>query len=608
MNPAISTKVPGPASATEFLNIAVYKFVSLDDLEALRDELKHACVDLGLRGTILLSREGINMFLAGVPERVESFLGQLAVRPEFQELDVKKSYSSKVPFRRMLVRLKKEIIPCGLAEIQPGEKTSPKLPAEQLKRWLDEGKQLRLLDVRNNYEIELGTFRGAEHLSLGHFRDFQEAIDQFPEAAKSEPIVMFCTGGIRCEKAGPVMEKAGFREVYQLDGGILKYFEECGDAHYDGACFVFDGRVALDPQLKPTGNLLCFSCQAVLTSEDVSSGKFLFGEYCPQCYVDPDQRRAEAFLNRQAAVRAVAETQPGSQPYDNLREIHVPGRFAGWKLIDFLDAWQPAIGREQWLGWLAQGHITNHVTCQPEQLVREGECFRQHMPDTVEPEINPDIALIHEDDSLVVVNKPAPLPTHPSGRFHRNTLSYILGQVYSKEKLRVTHRLDANTTGVVLLCRRYQPARFVQPQFTERQVGKVYFARVHGVPDWREMICREPISDRPAGKVGGRRISPTGLAAETQFRVIEKFADGTTLVEAIPLTGRTHQIRLHLAHLGHSVLGDPLYLENSEMGQSQTLPRGAAPMCLHAHSLRLIHPDSRKEVSYQAPLPEWARS
>src|SRR5690606_19428831 len=123
---------------------------------------------------------------------------------------------------------KKEIIAFGVDGVAPEQQTSPKLSARELKQWLDAGRSVRLLDTRNTYEYNLGTFDGAEHLNIDHFRDFPEAIGQLPEESKRQPIVMFCTGGIRCEKAGPMMEQAGFEEVYQLDGGILKYFEECG--------------------------------------------------------------------------------------------------------------------------------------------------------------------------------------------------------------------------------------------------------------------------------------------------------------------------------------------------------------------------------------------
>ncbi len=613
MNTSATANSPEkPLPSDTFLNVAAYKFASLGGLEDLRGELRTRCLDLDLKGTILLSPEGINLFLAGVPTSVDDFLDYLTTMPEFLDLEVKRSYSDKLPFRRMLVRLKKEIIPCGAASIRPQDTTSPKLGARELKQWLDEGRDIRLLDVRNNYEFELGTFRGAEQLDLRHFREFGQAIERIPENEKQQPVVMFCTGGIRCEKAGPLMEQAGFEHVYQLDGGILKYFEECGGEHYEGDCFVFDGRVAVDSHLQPTGNLLCFACQAVLTADDVASGKFLFGQYCPRCYQEPRQRRKAEYLQRQQRIRTLADAQPGCQPYDNVRKIHVPGRFAGHTLIDFLSAWLPNVSRGQWLQWLEQELITGTRVGRPDQVVREGECFIQHMPDTVEPMINPNIELLHEDSGLVVVNKPAPLPCHPSGRFNRNSLVSILAGAYPNEKLRVAHRLDALATGLVVLCRKYQAARYVQPQFAEQQVHKGYLARVQGHPDWQQTTCNAAISAEAQGAAGRRRVTDDGQSATTHFRVVRRFDDQTALLQAIPQTGRTHQIRLHLAHLGHAICGDDLYATDappSVGGATATESEDAvsAELCLHARQLSLIHPEPEQSVTYVAPLPEWAR-
>ncbi len=560
------------ATETAILNIAAYKFVSLTNLPAYRSELRRLCNDLSLRGTIMLSPEGINLFIAGEEASVRHLVEHLRSNPLLEDLEVKESYSDKQPFNRMLVKLKREIIAFGIDAVRPAVKTSPKLKATELRQWLSEGRKVRLLDTRNVYEVELGTFRNAEHLSIHHFRDFPEAIAQLPEESKDEPIVMFCTGGIRCEKAGPLMEQAGFKQIYQLEGGILKYFEECGGEHYDGACFVFDNRVALDPELKPTGELLCFACQSVITHEDMMSPKFLFGEYCPKCYLTDEQAYRRKIEKRQAAIRKLSNPLPGSVPYDNVREIHVPGRFDHCTLIDFLDAWHPPIGREQWLAWIGEGSITfQEQVVAPERIVRGGECYVQHMPGTVEPDVNANIELLHEDEFLVVVNKPAPLPSHASGRFNRNTLDYIVGAAYRPEKLRIAHRLDANTTGLVVFCRKHAASRYVQPQFTQHAVEKVYLARVHGHPTWQTMTCDAAISQEPSTR-GSRSIdSQQGQAAISDFRVMQRLEDGTSLLEVHPLTGRTNQIRIHLWHLGHAVVGDSLYLLNHELGSSPTI-------------------------------------
>lgn len=240
------------AETAPTVNLAAYKFATLSGLDERREVLRELTRRLQLMGTILLSPEGINLFIAGPRQAIDEFIITIESDTEIGKLDIKESLTDYQPFNRMLVKLKKEIIAFGVEGIDPAKRTSPKLPAKELKQWLDEGKQVTLLDVRNDYEISLGTFEGAEPIGLKHFRHFPEAVDALPEERKEETIVMFCTGGIRCEKAGPYMEQAGFKNIFQLEGGILKYFEECGSEHYDGECFVFDQRVAVDGDLQET--------------------------------------------------------------------------------------------------------------------------------------------------------------------------------------------------------------------------------------------------------------------------------------------------------------------------------------------------------------------
>ena len=279
----MSTQVSPPKTAS-VVNIAAYKFVSLTGLPERRQQLRERCLELDLKGTILLSPEGINLFLAGSRDRLDCLLAELTSDPEIGALEVKESLSDHQPFSRMLVRLKQEIIAFGITGIEPGQRTSPKLSAAELKRWLDEGRRVTLLDVRNDYEVELGTFAGAKAIGVDHFRDFPSAADSLPDDSKDETIVMFCTGGIRCEKAGPYMERIGFKNIYQLEGGILKYFEECGQDHYQGECFVFDKRVALDADLQETDTALCYACQRTLSAEEQQSPYYVIGESCSYCY------------------------------------------------------------------------------------------------------------------------------------------------------------------------------------------------------------------------------------------------------------------------------------------------------------------------------------
>jgi len=232
------------------VNIAAYKFADLGGLAELRSELLALCQRLQLKGTILLSPEGVNLFVAGQRAPVDALLARLRAIPQLHELEAKKSFSDAQPFRRMLVKIKREIIPFGVAGIDPRHSTSRRLLARELKRWLDEGRPVTLLDTRNDFEVQIGTFTNAKAIGVDNFRDFPAAAEQLPEELKKRPVVTFCTGGIRCEKAAPLLEREGFTEVYQLDGGILKYFEECGGAHFRGDCFVFDDRIALDSSLR----------------------------------------------------------------------------------------------------------------------------------------------------------------------------------------------------------------------------------------------------------------------------------------------------------------------------------------------------------------------
>ena len=266
------------------INISTYKFTPLGDLPALKERLLELSLKVGLKGTILLSPEGINIFVAGTRGQLDPVLTEIRTIPGLADLKPKESESDRQPYNRMLVKIKKEIIAFGIEGIEPGRQTSPKLPARTLKQWLDEGRPVTLLDTRNDYEVRMGTFCGAVPAGIEHFREFPEAVRKLPDALKTQPIVMFCTGGIRCEKAGPFMEQAGFKNVHQLDGGILKYFEECGGAHYEGECFVFDRRVGVDPALRETNSVLCFACQMPLKEEEQRHPHYVPDVSCPHCF------------------------------------------------------------------------------------------------------------------------------------------------------------------------------------------------------------------------------------------------------------------------------------------------------------------------------------
>ncbi|MFZ4116487.1 MAG: rhodanese-related sulfurtransferase [Chthoniobacterales bacterium] len=275
-----------------FINIAGYHFSTLEDLPALKKDLEQLCTTLGLKGTILLSTEGINFFVAGLRTATDQLLAELRQIPGCAALEVKESESLGQPFRRMLIKIKKEIISFGVEGIDPARYSSPKLSPKKLKEWLDAKKPVVLLDTRNDYEIRMGTFQGALPAGIEHFRHFPEAVKKLPEELKEATIVTFCTGGIRCEKAGSFMEREGFKNIFQLEGGILNYFKECGDAHYDGECFVFDKRVCVDTGLQETQSILCFKCQMPLTEADQAHPHYKLEVSCPHCFGREKKKKA----------------------------------------------------------------------------------------------------------------------------------------------------------------------------------------------------------------------------------------------------------------------------------------------------------------------------
>lgn len=594
-------------AARPFVNIAAYRFASLEDLKSLRAELLVSSKEWRLKGTILLSPEGINLFVAGEGESVERLLARLRAIPGLEDLAPKYSESDEQPFRRMLVRIKREIIAFGVEGIDPARRTSPKLSAKELKAWLDEGRPVTLLDTRNDYEVKLGTFENAVTLDLDTFRNFPKAVETLPEELKEQPVVMFCTGGIRCEKAGPFMESVGYRNILQLDGGILKYFEECGGDHFQGECFVFDRRVGVDPGLAETDNTQCFQCLAPLTPEDQADPRYVYGRSCPHCHETPAAQTARTIAEREAALRTLASPLPGSEPYENLRPFHIPARYDGQTLLDALAGTFDHVPRGEWLELCAGGRFLNDDD-QPvpaDQRVRGGECYRRRMPVAAEPDVNAAIRILHEDEALVIVDKPAPLPVHPSGRFNRNTLLHLLNEVYAPQVLRPVHRLDANTTGVMVLARTRHHASRIQPQFALGEVAKTYLARVQGHPPEDRFACDAAITSEP-GNLGSRDVDPHGLAARTEFEVLERFADGTALLRVRPLTGRTNQIRVHLWTLGWPISGEQAYVAADQLGDQQTHAPGDAPLCLHALSVEFTHPISRERVRFEAPPPAWA--
>ena len=240
----------------QILNIAAYKFIALDDLPALQAALREAAQTRALRGTVLLAEEGINLFLAGGSSDIHDFLAWLCSDARFFDLAVKESWSTTQPFRKLLVKVKPEIIRMAHPAIRPAAGRAPSVDAKTLKRWLDaghddKGRPVVTLDTRNDFEADVGTFRNAIDWRISKFTEFPQALLAHRDELAGKTVVSFCTGGIRCEKAAIFMREAGVDHVFQLEGGILKYFEDEGHAHFDGECFVFDDRRAVDATLNP---------------------------------------------------------------------------------------------------------------------------------------------------------------------------------------------------------------------------------------------------------------------------------------------------------------------------------------------------------------------
>lgn len=265
-NPA-TRQVSGNASRPGYLNLLGYRFIALEYLPILQADLHAALAETGILGTILLADEGINIALAGTHEQCAAARAVFEADDRFRDVWLKESHSEILPFSKLKVRIRHEIIAFDGPQAHRRQLQRPEAPAlapETLVEWLDAGKELTMLDTRNTYEVESGTFTGAEHLDISHFREYQRAILERLQDGRldpAKPIVTFCTGGIRCEKAAPWMLEQGFREIYQIEGGILNYFEKTGGKHWEGDCFVFDDRVELDKQLQPTGASWCNDCQ-----------------------------------------------------------------------------------------------------------------------------------------------------------------------------------------------------------------------------------------------------------------------------------------------------------------------------------------------------------
>ncbi|MBW4686051.1 MAG: rhodanese-related sulfurtransferase [Komarekiella atlantica HA4396-MV6] len=263
----------------------LYKFVKLPDFADKRDSLLSYCQEQGVKGTILLAAEGINGTIAGSRQAVDSVISFVRSDLRLADLEYKESYTDTPPFERMKVRLKPEIVTLGLPEVDPNEQVGTYVNPQE---WNDLicDPEVTVIDTRNDYEVNIGTFQGAQNPQTDSFREFPEYVRQHLDPTKHKKVALFCTGGIRCEKASSFMLAQGFAEVYHLKGGILKYLEEVPEAEslWQGECFVFDERVAVSHGLEEGTYELCLSCGYPISEEDKMSPKYKQGISCAYCF------------------------------------------------------------------------------------------------------------------------------------------------------------------------------------------------------------------------------------------------------------------------------------------------------------------------------------
>lgn len=301
------------------LVIALYKFVEFPDYKERQEPLLKFCNDRKIKGSILLASEGINGTIAGLAENIMAVVEFLKSDPRFSQLEYKESYCEKQPFLRMKVRLKKEIVTLGVPEADPNSKVGIYVKPENWNKIISDP-QVILIDTRNDYEVEIGTFKGAKNPNTKSFRQFPEYVKKNLDPARDKKVALFCTGGIRCEKASSYMLHQGFKEVYHLQGGILKYLEKVPlqESLWNGECFVFDGRVSVAEELKQGTYKLCFACQFPVSLEEMDSPMYKEGISCPRCFdkLTPGKRARVEERERQIKLahsrneKHLANTQP----------------------------------------------------------------------------------------------------------------------------------------------------------------------------------------------------------------------------------------------------------------------------------------------------------
>ena len=299
-------------SETGTMNVVatMYKFVHLPDFEELREILSRACEKQSLKGTLLLAEEGINGTLAGSRKDIDAFMHFLRLDLRFSDLEHKESFASETPFYRMKVRLKKEIVAMGVRDTDPKQLTGLKVDHKQWNELISDPDVL-LIDTRNEYEYEIGTFKNAISTHTKTFREFPEFVNREMDPDKHKKIAMFCTGGIRCEKATNYLLKQGYENIYHLSGGILKYLEKVNQEEnlWQGDCFVFDGRVAVDKNLEQGNYEQCFACRMPLSADELKSDEYEKGISCPHCIADMTDEKYIRVSERQRQIELAENRQ-----------------------------------------------------------------------------------------------------------------------------------------------------------------------------------------------------------------------------------------------------------------------------------------------------------
>lgn len=303
---------------------ALYRFVRLKDYQQLRDPLKAFMEDKGIRGTLLLAREGINGTVAGSHEAIAALKARLARDPRFEGIDYKDSETDIMPFNRSKVKLKREIVTMGVEDIDPRDSAGTYLKPREWDALISDP-EVTVIDTRNDYEVSIGTFRNAINPGTTSFREFPDYVKKHLDPEKHRKVAMFCTGGIRCEKSTAYLKEQGFEDVYHLEGGILRYLEETPEENslWQGECFVFDDRVAVDHQLQRGRYDQCHACRMPITEEDKASPHYQKGVSCPHCHDRHTPEQKARFAEREKQVRLArerGETHVGAEAADIIAE------------------------------------------------------------------------------------------------------------------------------------------------------------------------------------------------------------------------------------------------------------------------------------------------